>query len=142
MTSFTDHLKLSFLKGIEALGKGASSLAEGAQQKLSEISLETRRHEILTKIPDCVQELFAQGVSLPDELTSLLSELSELDAKLAEMRAARKVPDEQEAQEEPEAPAEEAGEPVEEPEAAEEEAAEEETAEVSFAEENAETAQE
>ena len=102
MASFTDNLKLSFLKGIEALGKGASTLAEGAQQKLSEISLETRRHEILNKIPDCVQELFAQGVELPEVLKKLMEELSGLDAQLAEMRASRK-----EMEEEPEPPAEE-----------------------------------
>ena len=121
MASFADNLKLSILKGIEALGKGASSLAEGAQQKLSEISLETRRHEILTKIPGLVQELYAQGVELPEALTALLTELSELDAKLAEMRAARSaetgeavetVPEE--AADETEAPAEAAVQPDEE----------------------------
>lgn len=126
MASFTDNLKLSFLKGIEALGKGASSLAEGAQQKLSEISLETRRHEILTKIPDCVQELYAQGTELPEALTSLMAELSELDAKLAEMRAARSAA----AQEEPSETADQEGaaeetELVAETEASAEEAAEE-----------------
>lgn len=126
MASFTDNLKLSFLKGIEALGKGASSLAEGAQKKLSEISLETRRHEILTRIPDCVQELYAQGAELPEVLTSLLSELAELDAKLAEMRAARSAQTPEEAAEEGAGdPGEETVEESEEPVSDEAEAAEE-----------------
>jgi len=127
MASFGDNLKLSILKGIEALGKGASTLAEGAQQKLSEISLETRRHEILTKIPDCVQELYAQGAEFPEALTALLSELAGLDEQLAEMRAARKPAAEEpapEATEEAEAHAAEA-----EPEVSEEETQEETEAE-------------
>ena len=83
---FGESVKTAFLKGIEAIGKGASTLAEGAQNKLNEINLETRRREILNEIPKCVQELYEQGIELPEKLTGLLGELSELDAKLAQMR--------------------------------------------------------
>ena len=83
---FGESVKTVFLKGIEAIGKGASTLAEGAQNKINEINLETRRREILNEIPKCVRELYEQGIELPEKLTGLLGELSELDAKLAQMR--------------------------------------------------------
>jgi len=89
MASFSDNLKMTLLKTVEAFGKGASTLAEGAQQKLNEIHLEARRHEILEAIPGCVQELYAQGVELPEALTNLLAELGELDEKLAQLRPSR-----------------------------------------------------
>jgi len=86
---FGENVKTAILKGIEAIGKGASTLAEGAQKKLDEISLESRRREILNEIPKCVRALYEQGVELPEELMNLLNELGELDEKL---KAARPQP--------------------------------------------------
>lgn len=83
---FGENVKTAILKGIEALGKGASSLAEGAQKKLDEINLETRRREILNEIPKCVNELYQQGIELPEQLMGLLTELAELDEKLEILR--------------------------------------------------------
>jgi len=85
--AFGDNMKTAILKGIEALGKGASTLAEGAQQKLSEMNLEVRRHELADKIPGLVMELYRSGEPLPEALTTMLDELSGIDAQLAEMRA-------------------------------------------------------
>ena len=86
MAIFGENLRTAFLKGIEALGKGASTLADGAQKKLDEMNLETRRREILAAIPKCVNELYAQGVELPQQLTDLLGELAELEEKIKAMR--------------------------------------------------------
>ena len=83
---FGENVKTAILKGIEALGKGASTLAEGAQKKLDEINLETRRREILNEIPKCVNELYQQGIELPEQLMGLLTELAELDEKLESLR--------------------------------------------------------
>lgn len=83
---FGENVKTAILKGIEALGKSASSLAEGAQKKLDEIGLETRRREVLSEIPKCVRALHQQGVELPQELTALLDELSELEEKISAMK--------------------------------------------------------
>ena len=116
MAIFGEKLRTAFLKGIEALGKGASSLADGAQKKLDEMNLETRRREILAAIPKCVSELYAQGVELPQQLTDLLGELKELEEKIKAMRP-QPAPVEEPAAEEAEegtaeeaAPAEEAAE--------------------------------
>lgn len=83
---FGENVKTAILKGIEAIGKGASTLAEGAQKKLDEINLESRRREILNEIPKCVRALYEQGVNLPEELMNLLNELGELDEKLQAVR--------------------------------------------------------
>lgn len=106
---FGENVKTAILKGIEALGKGASTLAEGAQKKLDEMNLETRRREILNEIPKCVNELYQQGIELPEQLMGLLTELAELDEKLESLR-----PQPAPAAEQPAEPAEEAAEqPVE-----------------------------
>ena len=83
---FGENVKTAILKGIEAIGKGASTLAEGAQKKLDEINLESRRREILNEIPKCVRALYEQGIELPEELMNLLNELGELDEKLQAVR--------------------------------------------------------
>ena len=99
--AFGDNMKTAILKGIEALGKGASTLAEGAQQKLSEMNLEVRRRELADKIPGLVMELYRSGEPLPEALTTMLDELSGIDAQLAEMRAQHAPKQEEPTEEEP-----------------------------------------
>ena len=111
-----NNVKTAFLKGLEALGKTASNLSEAAQQKLSEMNLDTRRREVLAEIPKCVMQLWKEGVEMPEPLTALLNELTELEEKLAAMRPQPEQPAKDETQPEAEA-------------SAEEEPAEEETAE-------------
>ena len=48
---FGESVKTAFLKGIEAIGKGASTLAEGAQNKLNEINLEPAAARFSTRSP-------------------------------------------------------------------------------------------
>lgn len=98
MANLGDNMKTAFLKGLEALGKGASSLTSAAQQKLSEMNLDTRRREILAEIPKCVMELWKNGAELPEPLCALLSELSELEEQLSAMRP---QPAQEESAEEP-----------------------------------------
>lgn len=119
---FGENVKTAILKGIEAIGKGASTLAEGAQKKLDEINLESRRREILNEIPKCVRALYEQGVNLPEELMNLLNELGELDEKLQAVRPQTAPVEETVAEQEEEVEAETVEETVEEPvqEAAEE----------------------
>jgi len=120
MANLGNNVKTAFLKGLEALGKTASSLSDAAQQKLSEMNLDTRRREVLSEIPKCVMQLWKDGVEMPEPLTALLNELSELEEKLAALRPQPEVKTEEESK--PEEPAEEAAEETEE---ATEEAAEE-----------------
>jgi len=117
MANLGSNVKTAFLKGLEALGKTASSLTDAAQQKLSEMNLDTRRREVLAEIPKCVMQLWKDGVEMPEPLTALLTELSELEEKLAAMRpqpAAKEAEPETEAEEAAEEPAAEAEEAPEE----------------------------
>ena len=108
MANLGNNVKTAFLKGLEALGKTASSLSDAAQQKLSEMNLDTRRREVLSEIPKCVMQLWKDGVEMPEPLTALLNELSELEEKLAALRPQPEVKTEEESK--PEEPAEEAAE--------------------------------
>ena len=88
-----------------------ASLSDAAQQKLSEMNLDTRRREVLAEIPKCVMQLWKDGVEMPEPLTALLTELSELEEKLAALRpqpAAKEAEPETEAEEAAEEPAAEA----------------------------------
>lgn len=122
MANLGNNVKTAFLKGLEALGKTASSLSDAAQQKLSEMNLDTRRRELLSEIPKCVMQLWKDGAEMPEPLTALLSELTELEEKLAALRPQpeakpeEEAPAEETAEEEAAEPAQEtAEEPAEEP---------------------------
>ena len=108
MANLGSNVKTAFLKGLEVLGKTASSLTDAAQQKLSEMNLDTRRREVLAEIPKCVMQVWKDGVEMPEPLTALLTELSELEEKLAALRpqpAAKEAEPETEAEEAAEEPA-------------------------------------
>lgn len=89
MSAWNQNVKSLLLKGLERVSQTASSLAENAHQKLDELNLETRRSELLHEIPVQALELWQNGVELPQELSTLLSELNELDQQLTVMRAQR-----------------------------------------------------
>ena len=86
MATLGNNVKTAFLKGLEALGKTATSLTDAAQHKLSEMNLDTRRRELLAEIPKCVMQLWKEGAELPEPLSALLTELNGLEEKLAAMR--------------------------------------------------------
>lgn len=89
MAALGNNVKMAFLKGLEALGKGASNMATNAHQKLNEINLETRRRELLSEIPVRALDLWQQGEPMPQPLGDMLSELSALDEQLTVLRAQR-----------------------------------------------------
>ena len=103
MAALRNNVKMAFLKGLEALGKGASNMATNAHQKLNEINLETRRRELLSEIPVRALDLWQQGEPMPQPLGDMLSELSALDEQLTVLRAQRYARVETEAQESAEA---------------------------------------
>lgn len=87
MANLGNNVKTAFLKGLEALGKGAASITESAQQKLSEMKLDERRTEIRRAIPTAAAELWKDGVELPEKLNVLVEELVQIEEQLAAMRA-------------------------------------------------------
>ena len=89
MAGFGNKVKLTVLKGMEAVGQSASSLASNAQQKLQELNLETQRREILSAFPLKAYDLWQKGEALPEPLDKMLRELSDLDERLGVLRAQR-----------------------------------------------------
>lgn len=116
MATLGNNVKVTVLKGMEALGNAAAGLGTAARQKLSEINVEARRGELRKQIPGVALELWKEGVELPEKLNAIVQELGELEEKLAAMRArpepakeeASAEEGEPEAEDENEAPQEEA----------------------------------
>lgn len=100
MATLGNNVKVTVLKGLEALGKTAAGLGTAAQQKLSEINVEARRGELRKQIPGVALELWKEGVELPEKLNEVVQELGELEEKLAAMRARPEQPKEENAAEE------------------------------------------
>lgn len=61
MANLGNSVKLAFLKGLEAIGNGASNMASNAHQKLNEINLETRRRELMSELPVRALDLWQNG---------------------------------------------------------------------------------
>lgn len=89
MAAFGNKIKLTVLKGMEAVGQSASNLASNAQQKLQELNLETQRREILSDFPLRAYDLWQKGETLPKPLDDMLKELNDLDERLGVLRAQR-----------------------------------------------------
>ncbi len=89
MAQFGNKIKLTVLKGMEAIGQGASNLASNAQQRLQELNLENQRRELLNAFPLKAYELWQKGESLPQPLEDMLAELKSVDERLNLARAQR-----------------------------------------------------
>ena len=68
MSKMTHKLRITMLKGMEALGTTAANLASNAKLRVNELNLETRRREILTDFSLQAFELWQKGVQLPEPL--------------------------------------------------------------------------
>ena len=89
MAGFGNKVKLTMLKGMEAVGQRASSMASSAQQKLQELNLETQRREILSEFPLRAYDLWQKGEQLPEPLAKMMADLGDLDERLGVLRAQR-----------------------------------------------------
>lgn len=87
MSRFTRKISIAVLKTMEALGTSAANLASNAKLKVNELTLETRRREILTDFSLQAFELWQKGVTLPDPLAGMLTELSDIESRLSVLRA-------------------------------------------------------
>ncbi len=86
-TKFSSRVKLALLNIMEALGAAASHLASNAKLRVTEINLQSRRHEIFTEFSLQAFEMWHNGVKLPKELSDMFTEISEIDDKLSILRA-------------------------------------------------------
>lgn len=87
MSKLNNRLKLAWLKSVEVIGTGASNLASNAKHKAAEITLETRRREIMTEFSLLALDLWQKGEQLPKPLDDLLVELTDIDERLSVLRA-------------------------------------------------------
>ena len=124
MADFGSGIKGIWMKGMEAIGNAASSIATNTKSKVDEMNLVNRRAEILKDFGNQAYALWQKGEHFPEELASQLQELEKLDERLNDLRAERLAGVKAQEAPEPEKkePEEEAGEeePAEEAEAAEE----------------------
>ncbi len=87
MGRFTHKVRIAILKTMEALGTSAANLASSAKLRVNELTLETRRREILTDFSLQAFELWQKGVELPAPLGGMLTELSDIESRLSVLRA-------------------------------------------------------
>lgn len=82
MSELGQNLKDLLMKGIDAIGNTASSLASSTRQKVNEMALRGKRNEILEAFGEKVYEAWKNGIELPEELTRDLREVAALDEEL------------------------------------------------------------
>ena len=112
MAEFGNNLKNIWMKGMEAIGNTASSIASNTRFKVDEMNMVNRRAEILKDFGAKAYELWQKGAHFPEELEEQLQELGKLDEKLNDLRAERFAG--VQVKEKEEAPAKEAAEEAEE----------------------------
>lgn len=87
MSKLSHKLRITMLRGMEALGTSAANLASNAKLRVNELNLETRRREILTDFSLQAFELWQKGVQLPEPLADMLKELCDIESRLNVLRA-------------------------------------------------------
>ena len=87
MAKINGGIKMAWLKGMEAIGNTASTMANNAKAKMQEINLEARKRELLSELNMMAMALWQKGNELPPPLNAILAELNEVDEKLSLTRA-------------------------------------------------------
>ena len=117
MADIRNTMKSALIKGMEAIGSAATTIATSTRSKVNEMNLVNRRQEILSDFGARAYAEWQKGEKFPAELEALLVELNQVDEELNVLRAERlsDVKLEREtAAEEAEVSAEEAAEPADE----------------------------
>ena len=105
MADFGSTVKNIWMKGMEAIGNTATSIANNTKYKVDEMNMVNRRAEILADFGSKAYALWQKGEKFPEELEAQLKELKLLDEKLNDMRAERYAGVKTDKAEEPEAEA-------------------------------------
>lgn len=71
-----------WLRGMEAIGSAATSIANNTQYKVNEMNLSNRRREILADFGAMAYEEWLNGATFPPKMQELLAELHELEEQL------------------------------------------------------------
>lgn len=86
MSEFGQNLKNAVMKGIEAIGNTATSLASNTKQKMEEFNLSNQLKDIYSEIGAQVYELSKQGIVFPSELSGKLQLAAETEKTLISLR--------------------------------------------------------
>lgn len=88
-----DKVKQYWIRGMSAVGSGAARIASSTRHKVDEVTLQTRRKEVLGDLATDTYALWLKGEKMPPPLTGKLEELQRLDNELSELRASRYTDD-------------------------------------------------
>ena len=86
MSEFGQNLKNAVMKGIEAIGSTASSLASNTKQKVEEFNLSNQLKDLYAEIGEKVYTLSKQGTVFPGDLSDSIRRAAETEAELNRVR--------------------------------------------------------
>jgi len=89
MADMYKKIRKTWLKGMVAVGTAASKVANSSKHKVNEMTLESKRHEIMADFCLIAYDLWQKGTSLPQPLHDLLLELAQVDEALNTLHAER-----------------------------------------------------
>ena len=89
MARIGSSVKSAVMKGMEAIGSAASSLASSTQFRVAEMNLSNQRKEILDGFGQKAYQLWQAGASFPPELEEQLKQVSVITEQLNQMRSER-----------------------------------------------------
>lgn len=91
MADLASSFKSAWVKGMEALGNTASTIANTTKFKVSELNIENEKREILNGLGALAYDLWKKGEKFPEALEAKLKALAALDMQLETMHAERRA---------------------------------------------------
>ena len=91
MPEIGQNLKGLVLKGIDAIGNTASSLASTTRQKVSGMAMKGKRSDLLEVLGEKIYAAWVDGTQFSDEITEILHEIMRLDEELKKLEKDEKA---------------------------------------------------
>lgn len=92
MADISKILTDAWIKVNQGIGSAANSIADATKEKVTEINLNSRKQEIMNALSPKLIELYKQGVTLPEEIAAMLSELTAVEEKIVSLKPAPAAP--------------------------------------------------
>ena len=87
MADLGQNIRNIVMKGMEAIGNTASSLANSTRSKVDELNLQGQRRELLEKVAETALQMWKDGADFPEEISGDLKEAAIIDEQLKAFRA-------------------------------------------------------
>lgn len=91
MPEIGQNLKGLVLKGIDAIGNTAFSLASTTRQKVSGMAMKGKRSDLLEALGEKIYAAWVDGAQFSDEITEILHEIMRLDEELKNLEKDEKA---------------------------------------------------